>query len=596
MMSAYTKRHGVLEMKLVVDHVVRISGQSTLDEQVVVHIWSTHPLGAPWFVEIAAHSCPVTVDLPSSATYDALIFEMLVNVTSDDDRVVRGHAGRGVARASECARGELDLFNPTRTRKVGWVKFSIELPPRSDGFDPDCPSTTATCDKLAAQASAWFEHGRPVDSEVQRVHIPKLPGIFKDAPGFVFAAHRPCEPENDDLFERAVLVAARRRGVNAHMLAVKVISEINVPEDHPSQEVLHMAQFLAEGVQLIVNNISYLADPDIDKDKVETIDRFSTDVRMTLAGDCEDCAREIAQLWSLACKCKGSTPLVRAIALIARCYVACEHLGAVALRGSAFLDVYSTGGSLYAHAFCQIIPASWFDAALHNDDAFNKMKLAPNMLVPWTSGLRTLTLDGVRLCDSDAFQPSFPYKQLSNVDDDLRTRLKCMEPTGTKHYIFVSSSYVFGALQATNGCPIYEIAYLQSDGRYGARFAQMHESPPHLRVMCTHGAESCRDDSRTTAEALCRYFHPVTKWDTAGAPDEAAIVEQARKRLSAAGVRLTDDEPPASAVHTVVGPIEIGDGLFLHALATQLGSKYENCKVLPERLARGVSSAMLVLW
>ena len=585
-----------MNMKLTIENIVRTHGATSLDERPVVHVWSTHPSGAPWFVKVYAHDCPVTVDLPSDKTYDAIMFEMLVDILTDEDRVVRGHAGRAVARVAECSRGEVQIMNDPRTRQVGWLKFSVDTPPRTDGFDPDCPSTTATCDRLATRASEWFERGKPVDREIERVHIPKLPGIFKDAPGFVFAAHRPCEPEDDALFERAVLAAARRRGENAHELAVKVISEINVPDVKPAMQVLRFAQYLAEGCQLIVNNLPYLADPDVDGDKVVTIDRFSTDVRMTQAGDCEDCAREIALLWALARNCKGTTPLVRAVALVAQCYVACEHLGAVALQGNPFLDVYSTGGKLFAHAFCQVIPASWYEAALHNDDAFTRLKLSPNMLVPWTSGLRTLTLDGVRLCDSDAYAPSFSYKQIEGVDDDARSRLKCVESVGTKHYVLVSSSYVFGAFQTTRGCPVYEISYLQPDGRYGARFAQMHEHPPSVRIICTHGDESCQDDAHAIADALCRYLHPVTRWNTKEAPEDDDIVAHAKRRFAAAGLDVTEQEPPRNAAHAVAGPKEWRDAIYLQNLGTQLAKTYKRCKVVPERLARGASSFSFFCW
>jgi hypothetical protein len=532
---------------------------------------------------------------------------MLVDVVTDEDRVVRGHAGRAVLNYATCAAGEVQLLNETRSRPTAWLKFSIDAMPKVDGANPDCDNAAAMCDSLVKRTSEWFEHGRPIDKEIERVHIPRLPGIFKNAPGFVFAAHRPCEPEDDELFQRVVIAAAARRGENANDIAVKVISEVNVPSKDPSDVVLKMALYLAEGVQLLVNNLPYLADPDVDGDKVTTIDRFSTDVRVSQAGDCEDCAREIALLWTLARKCKGTTPLVRAIALVARCYVACEHLGAVSLRGSPFLAVYSTGGSYFAHAFAQIIPTHWFKAALYNDDAFMKMQLAPNMLCPWERGLRTLTLDGVRLCDADAFSPSFAYKQLTNDlssredADDLCSRLKCVEKVGTKHYVYVSSSYVFGDFTTANHCPVYEVAYKQPDGAYGTRFQQMFEMPPEVRVFCTHGDKSCADDAHAVADAYCRFLHPVPRWNTADASTEQELTRVAARRLREAGLEVAEGPggaaAPPGASHAVLGPLEFENDSFLRALARMIAARgFTRCRLQPERLAKGASGVSVYVW
>lgn len=594
-------------MKFTLEAFTRLNGQTHVSERPVLHIWSTHASQSPWFVEIDTLHAPITVDVPTSELYDALIVEMLVDVVTDEDRVVRGHAGRAVINHATCASGEAQLMNETRSRPTAWMKFSTEVMPKTDGADPDCNAAAAMCDSLVKRSSAWYEHGRPIDKEIERVHIPRLPGIFKNAPGFVFAAHRPCEPEDDELFERVVLAAAARRGENANDIAVKVISEVNVPSKDPSDVVLKMALYLAEGVQLLVNNLPYLADPDVNGDKVTTIDRFSVDVRVSQAGDCEDCAREIALLWTLARNCRGTTPLVRAISLVARCYVACEHLGAVSLRGSPFLEVYSTGGSYFAHAFAQVIPTHWFKAAMYNDDSFLKMQLAPNMLCPWDHGLRTLTLDGVRLCDADAYAPSFAYKQLTNDlgaskdADELCSRLKCIEKVGTKHYVYVSSSYVFGDFTTSSHCPVYEIAYKQPDGAYGARFQQMFEQPPEIRVFCTHGDKSCADDAHAVADAYCRFLHPVPRWDTAGAPTEEELTSVATRLLQAAGIEVVEGPggaaAPPGASHAVLGPCEWKDNAYLRALARGVGAQgFTHCRLQPERLARGASGVSLYAW
>jgi hypothetical protein len=594
-------------MKFKLEAFTRLNGQTHTYERPVLHVWSTHASKSPWFVEIDAAHAPVTVEVPTSEPYDALVVEMLVDVVTDEDRVVRGHAGRAVLNHATCATGEVQLLNETRSRPTAWLKFSTDVMPKVDGADPDCDAAASMCDSLVKRTSEWFEHGRPIDKEIEHVHIPRLPGIFKNAPGFVFAAHRPCEPEDDELFERIVVAAAARRGEKAHDIAVKVISEINVPSADPSNNVRKMALYLAEGVQLLVNNLPYLADPDVDGDKVTTIDRFSTDVRMSQAGDCEDCAREIALLWTLARQCRGTTPLVRAITLVARCFVACEHLGAVSLRGNPFLEVYSTGGKYFAHAFAMVIPTHFFKAALYNDDAFMKMQLAPTMLCPWDHGLRTLTLDGVRLCDADAYAPSFPYKVLLNDlgfgDDEeaLKARLKCVEKVGTKHYVFVSSSYVFGDFTTANHCPVYEIAYKQPDGSYGARFGQLFEQPPEVRIFCTHGDKSCADDAHAVADAYCRFLHPVTKWDTQGAPTEEELTRGAARRLREVGLDVAEGPggaaAPPGASHAVLGPCEFQNDAFLRSLGRAVAAqRFTHCRLQPERLARGASGVSMYAW
>jgi hypothetical protein len=614
-------------MKFTIESFTRLEGQTHVEESPVLHVWSTQAV-APWYACANVTHAPVAIDVPSTEPYDALVVELLVDVVTDEGRRVRAHAGRAVLNRFTFATGEVQLMNDTRTRPTAWLKFSCDVHPRSTGVDPDGDAAADICADLTTRSSRWFEKGHPVNKEIERVHIPRLPGIFKNAPGFVFAAHRPCEPEEEELFERAVVVAAARRGENAHELAVKVISEINVPDDQPSKAVHRIAKYLAEGIQLLVNNLPYLADPDIVKDKVNTVDRFSTDVRMTMAGDCEDCAREIALMWSLARRCTGTTPLVRAIALIARCYVSCEHLGAVNLQGNPFLDVYSTGGKYYAHAFAQIIPTHWFRAALYNDDAFTKLKLSSDTLIPWEHGLYTLTLDGVRLCDADAFAPSFPVKKLldalsDTADDDLTdadvsqakdedailSRLKCIEKVGTKHYVFVSSSYVFDSFVTDKHCPVYEISYLQPDGSYGASFQQMHQNPPELRVFCTHGDESCSDDAHAMAYSFCKYLHPVTKWDAAGAPTLEALTELARNKIKSAGLDVSVFDPhsanansdvrakPSDAVHAVLGPTECVDEKYLGSFARLLKQKgYTKCRLQAERLARGASSVFILVW
>lgn len=631
-------------MKFTIESFTRLEGQTHIEESPTLHVWSTQSV-APWYASANVTSAPVVIDVPSAEPYDALVVELLVDVITDEDRVVRAHAGRAVLNRFTFASGEVQLMNDTRTRPTAWIKFSCDVHPQKSGVDPDGDAAAAICADLTARSSRWFERGRPVNKEIERVHIPRLPGIFKNAPGFVFAAHRPCEPEDEELFERAVVVAAARRGENAHELAVKVISEINVPDHDPSEAVRRMAKYLAEGVQLLVNNLPYLADPDIVKDKVNTVDRFSTDVRMTMAGDCEDCAREIALLWSLARRCAGTTPLVRAIALIARCYVSCEHLGAVNLRGNPFLDVYSTGGKYYAHAFSQIIPAHWFRAALYNDDAFTKLQLSSDTLTPWDHGLRTLTLDGVRLCDADAYAPSFTTKKIHDdfnnetttailarnpqndgsktIDDDeidvdnnqsqdveaILTRIKCIEKVGTKHYVFVSSSYVFDSLITDKHCPVYEISYLQADGSYGASFQQMHQYPPDLRVFCTHGEESCADDAHAIAESFCKYLHPVTRWDASGAPSPIVLTELVRKNMARVGIDVSIVDPQSAnsgtdvrvshsgAHHAVLGPTECVDEKYLGSLARLLKKNgYKTCRLQAERLARGASSVFILVW
>jgi hypothetical protein len=591
-------------MKFTIEAFTRLGGQTHVAERPVLHVWSTHTK-APWFAAIDVTHLPVTVDVPSADVYDALIVEMLVSVETDENRVVRAHAGRAVLNHATCATGAVQLMNDARARPTAWFKFTVVQPPRINGADPDCDAAASMCDSLVRRSSAWYESASPLDPEIKRVHIPRMPGIFKNAPGFVFAAHRPCEPESDDLFERIVMAAAARRGENARDYAVRAISDINVPTDTPCDAVRKIALYLAEGVQLLVNTLPYLADPDIVGDTVKTVDRFSTDVRMSQAGDCEDCAREIALLWTLARKTQGTTPLSRAIALVARCYVACAHLGAVAIAGAAFLDVYSTGGKYFAHSWVQIIPTHLFKAAMYNDDAFEKLKFSPNMLVPWKSGLRTLTLDGVRLCDADAYAPSFPYKHLindlSSGGDDTRARLKCVEKVGTRHYVFVSSSYVFDDFTTSSHCPVYEIAYLQPDDSYGARFQQMFEHPPAFRVFCTHGDKSCDDDAHSVAEAFCAFLHPVTKWDTAGAPVEEELTRVAARCLQEAGLAVAvgpgGTVAPHAASHAVLGPCESGDEAYLRELALAVAAQgFRNCRIEPERLARGASGLSLFAW
>ena len=254
-----------------------------------------------------------------------------------------------------------------------------------------------------------------------------------------------------------------------------------------------------------------------------------------------------------------------------------------------------------------VIPTHWFKAALYNDDAFMKMQFAPNMLCPWEAGLRTLTLDGVRLCDADAYAPSFPYKLLLNGlefgddEDALKSRLKCVEKTGTSHYVFVSSSYVFDDFTTTNHCPVYEISFLQADGSYGAKFSQFFEMPPNIRIFCTHGDKSCSDDAHSVADAYCRFLHPVTKWDTLGAPTEEELTRVAARQLREVGLDVAQGPggsvAPHGASHAVLGPCEFKDDTYLRALARAVAAQgFKRCRLQPERLARGASGVSVYVW
>jgi hypothetical protein len=157
--------------------------------------------------------------VPTAVAYDCLLFSAYVYYDSSLQRRILNHCG--TARVTRGQRAATFLWDDG-TPALGRLTFDLDIGPQ-EGAPPYPLSVAAasTARELVARSTHWFDakHGgeAPISRDLAAVHVPTLPSIFPQLPGFEFAALAPVSDdrgrpqESEVLFERMLRIAARRR-------------------------------------------------------------------------------------------------------------------------------------------------------------------------------------------------------------------------------------------------------------------------------------------------------------------------------------------------------------------------------------------------
>jgi hypothetical protein len=453
-------------------------------------------------------SYPVTLDVPTAADYTCLSFYAYVYFTPESGAEVLNFCGSArvvgagtkavftlADGAQKNALGTLTFDRPGEAARYG-------AGPGEGGAGavayPELESTKTLMEQLIGRSTAWYKQTEPLTPALRQVHVPKYPCQFK-LPGFAFAAQAPVDFEPEGLFERALYAAARRRGWPREGLAARLRS---------SQADANI--LMAESLAAIVNCCSYNEDCVVDEINGKPIftEAFDASMRAILSGDCEDMAREVANLaWSLRFGTYRSE-LVRLAQRALSFYVVVELFGLEIIDPNMLdksLEKYEAapGSPLLAHAFVVFLPAAYVKTALRG-----KARLAHEPPGP----AETLVQDGVCLTDPQPLAPTHPllltrtglgfHKQTGRP-----IRVTTVMPTGTEVYKYMSSCMICdGSVVSTeHGTPVRELGFFTGT-RYGATFEDVVRQSEHVTLVPTCILTPEEDKAIVTCTA---YFHPI---------------------------------------------------------------------------------------
>ena len=194
--------------------------------------------------------------------------------------------------------------------------------------------------------------------------------------GAVWTLNKPWAPDPPDFVDAFIGAAAARRGMSSAelgRLASAAAADISAKGKRhaPTQDTVKFAFLVAEGAHMVVMSSHYLTDM-VDKNtkaapwssrKLEPVERMSAQLRLARAGDCEDCARDLCELFRSLVRSKPASdhPLHAAARLVAKCYVPLTILGFVD-RPENSDPQYRTADNLNAHSWAMLIGTAGVEA------------------------------------------------------------------------------------------------------------------------------------------------------------------------------------------------------------------------------------------
>lgn len=232
-------------------------------------------------------------------------------------------------------------------------------------------------------------------------------------PGFAWMLSMPWAPDAPEFLEGIVRAAASRRGImpgDVDKLAAAALDDIfsknTEKPDAPQQETIRFAILVAEAAYLVASSVHYMTDM-VDTNTyswrqsgLQPVERMSAQLRLSRAGDCEDYAREVSEVFrSLTRTSAPDRKVLDAASAVARCYIPLAILGLVD-RPEGSDPQYETKDHLNAHSWAMLLGTAGARAAAGcapRDFYKNAVQLDGRVcLDPWEKGLPTLLVDGTQ--------------------------------------------------------------------------------------------------------------------------------------------------------------------------------------------------------
>jgi hypothetical protein len=474
-----------------------------------LEFYTTHSTGARVArVEFSPDTVfPLHVDVPTEERYDCLMFNVYVPYTSNEGRVIHTHCGYACIPESNGRTDVLVSSEGSNTDKTVFGTVTLSFKHKGK-----CFITSEQCQTVGKaiieRSKTWYKREtkfQPIEKDLKGVHMPTYPCSFPNLPGCFFVVQHPQDAESEALFERALLVAMRRRCWTLEAMEVKEKACI----------------LMAESLGAIVNCSVYNEDCQIDADTGELIpdEMFIADGRTLMNGDCEDESREICNLAYSLRNGRFRSALVLGAQRALDYYLVVENLGTIPADDVETNKQYRTKGGRYmAHAFVFFMPKTMVAQMLSRGGGDAKLKSAP----PGDAPAGMLIQDGIALFDADPV--GHVHASATPTSGLLRAktpdmRIKRFESVQFSFYHAVSSCFLLEDLviSKTELTPVRELAFLTATDnakepwKYGALFKDVFEESGRVAFIPTcilTGAENA------VALEVARYFHPICAYQT----------------------------------------------------------------------------------
>jgi hypothetical protein len=461
-----------------------------------------------------------------------------------------------------------DTASPTMV-----LKFSMS------GSEPTAtvpfPETVKdACKDMSARSTKWYQARQPLIPDLKNVHVPTLPCPFPWMPGFAFAAMRPIASEHQDVFRRALdVAAARRRWVLAERM-----------RDDADASVL-----VVEALAAIPNCFVYNEDCRIDRRTgLPTADEaFYADERTIGNGDCEDAAHALVNAAYSWRNGSWSDPFVARGQRLLKRYVVAEQLSGVNMDGAgADVDRYKADPGnpdchIFAHAFVLFLPAAWVAQALQLGGSGARLADGVD-----TTAEETLAADGIALFAARALAP---LEASSWGGDDEYARVEVVQRIGDNYYKVVSSCMLIDAsVVCRDGSPVYELGYTTGPA-YGARFVDVVNQSPGVGLVPVLASVSRREVA--IIEHCATYFHPIAPFEA----DDKHKPDLSKMRQALGAVEVFQPPQELSKREVFIQSSDALSDQFLEHLAKRVKT-FKRAVYMLDYMAKGVFAVHLYLY
>ena len=537
-----------------VDRYIRIVsftylGQETFDEEPELHVYSNRPAGRAGFV-VLRHPFDAVACIPTDMDATTLRMELYTRTRAEDGQLVLNHSGKRTVTLGappfpiherymvslECHENE-DMRHAEVVFEVGTAvgegrcKIDIRAMDQPvpditiDSVRPDLLlDTDQYGDAIVRCAAEWMFSGsyEVIVDELADVHIAQM----KDhMPGFAYALIKPFAPEDEGFITRALEISygrlravrekgftddwqlpATKRGRSYYARSVNLKRpdrEEYVADQEGNRGALDLARaaladepgamrtfslLVAYTLQFIANAYPYLED----RCGHTSIERFSSNLRITGADDCEGLAKEMLMIADCIRQNESWLgDLALAANKVCRCFTVALQLGAVTfhrLDGEAIRNgrtapsaEFPTGrpSDYHAHAYVVLIPNSIADRTLGPSVVLDDWAI----IDPPEMGLVTMAVDGTNIkhpltmSQSETNERTGSTAWYKNISKRTRRRMKRTQFVEDTFYQYAFSNLVMSGLRSMDDphMQVFEVYYTSEDANNqpvrGVRFS-----------------------------------------------------------------------------------------------------------------------------
>ena len=337
-------------------------------------------------------------------------------------------------------------------------------------------------------------------------------------PGFAYSLVKPLLPDSEAFVVRMIRVAHMRL-VSADIIRFPQDLDQMASDVLEFQNLKPFALLFAYSLQFVANAYPYLED----RRGKNQIERFSSNLRVTGADDCEGLAKEMLMVADCIRHGAWTSRLALAAQLMCRCYTTALQLGAVTFHrlttGEPKMNGQTADGKpskYHAHAYVVMIPNGVVEESLDPNVEFDDLAI---VLDKTEFPLPSMVLDGtnykhpVPMPREDVLKRKKKAEWFMNINKSVQKRLKKIHYVENNFYQYAFSNLtMYGFRNGITKNQVFELYYTSTDEGIpvrGSTYAQATSAGESQNVQMRECFAPSAEDVAHVKAMISAEEHPI---------------------------------------------------------------------------------------